>query len=66
MSTLNLCVDQWDVDPGVADQVRMLEVDWVQVTAKKDIRIYIKKLLSLMDGFVEEVRGEESVGTSFP
>ena len=25
--TLNLCVDQWDVDPGVADQVRMLEVD---------------------------------------
>ena len=24
---LNLCVNQWDVDPGVADQVGMLEVD---------------------------------------
>ena len=30
----NLCVNQWDVNPGVADQVCMLEIDVSQVAAK--------------------------------
>ena len=30
----NLCVNQWDVNPGVADQVRMLEIDVPQVAEK--------------------------------